>query len=347
MKSLDAIDREIITLISERVRAYGDRIRNEGSGIPSPFVEREAAIQVIDSMKDLPLGRDVLITIFNEIIFNAYQSVKPVRVAYLGPPGTFSNLAQLDIFGSAVEQAPMKTIYDVFHEVEVGNAAYGVVPVENSTEGTVTFTMDELMETDLKIVAERYIRITFSLLSRQQGKDGVRRVYTHPQPWGQCKEWLRVNLPDVEIHQVDSTSRAAELAAGDPESAAISSRIAGELYQLNTLATRIEDSRLNITRFYAVGREENPPTGHDKTSIVCTVRDRPAALLELLRPLSEGGINMTKIESRPDKKRTWEYNFFIDFLGHRDDPAVMKVIDEIRNRTVFLKILGSYPVSDR
>ena len=203
---------------------------------------------------------------------------------------------------------------------------YGVVPVENSTEGGVTFTLDELIETELAIIEERYVRISYSLMSLEDDIHAVQRVYTHPQSVGQCKGWLRKYLPAAEIIHVDSTSYAAELASRERDAAAISSSVAADLYGLNILVDRIEDSRMNYTRFFVLGRKVNRPTGDDKTSIACAVKDKPGALLHLLAPLSDGGINMTKIESRPDKKKIWAYNFFIDFHGHREDEKVKKAL---------------------
>jgi len=228
--------------------------------------------------------------------------------------------------------------------VESGSADYGVVPVENSTEGAVTFTMDELIETSVNVIGEKFIRISYYLISGNGSMGGIKKLFSHPQPLGQCKDWLRKNLPDAEVIQVDSTSRAAQLASEEPASAAIASFAASEKYKLNILAEHIEDLRENYTRFFALGRGFNMPTGKDKTSIVCAIKDKPGALLDIIIPLKNAGINMTKIESRPNKKKMWEYNFFIDFHGHKNDKVVQDTLEIMKNETYFLKILGSYPV---
>ena len=216
----------------------------------------------------------------------------------------------------------------MFQQVEAGAARYGVVPIENSTEGSVTYTLDELVETSLVIIV-RAVRQD-NLQPAVAGPGACRpseRSTTHPQTLGQCKGWIRTNLPNAEVISVDSTSRAAEIASREEGTAAIASGLAAEIYGLNTLATMIEDSRQNYTRFFLLGKKAGRPTGNDKTSIVCAVKDRPGALLALLKPFSDAGINMTKIESRPDKKKMWEYNFFIDFIGHADEAAVRKALE--------------------
>ncbi len=343
-RDIREIDSEIIRLFEERIDAYISTRRSGQEETPSLLEEKKALQDFIESLeKERDLKR-ILMNAYREILSGSYSLVLPVRVAFLGPEGTFTHMAMNEIFGDSVDKLPVKTITDIFREVESGNAHYGVVPVENSTEGGVTFTLDELIETDLCIVAEKNIKISYSLFSREKHLKDIHRVYSHPQPLGQCKEWLRKNLPNAEIVPVDSTSRAAEISSGEKKSAAISSVAAGEIFGLNSLAERIEDLRQNYTRFFAIGREESSPTGNDKTSIVCAITDQPGALLDLLKPLSSHRINMTKIESRPNKKRMWEYNFFIDFTGHKNDRIVVDALQDMKSKTVFLKILGSYPV---
>ncbi|MCP4133937.1 MAG: prephenate dehydratase [bacterium] len=338
------IDRQLIELISERVRLYTDEFKDKlNEDNLFLLADKEKILEHVRLYNTGSTPDGLIAKIYNEIIFTSINAVLPIKVAFLGPKGTFTNSALVEIFGETVEQVPTKTIPDVFSEVEAGNASYGVVPVENSTEGAVTYTLDELVETDLNIVAEKSVRISFALLSKSRDMEKIVRIYSHPQPVGQCKGWIRNNFKDIEIIHVDSTSLAAEIAAGEEGAAAIASEAVAELYGLNILANRIEDLRQNYTRFFAIGRNKNSPTGKDKTSIVCAIKDKPAALLDLLKPFSEGGINMTKIESRPDKKKKWEYVFFIDFLGHRDDREVKDALAEMKNETVFVKILGSYP----
>jgi chorismate mutase / prephenate dehydratase len=343
-RDIREIDSEIIRLFEERLEAYIN-IRRSGKDETSSLLEEKKALQsYIESLEKESDLKRILINAYREILSGSYSLVLPVTIAFLGPEGTFTHMAMNEIFGDSVDKLPVKTISDIFREVESGNAHYGVVPVENSTEGGVTFTLDELIETDLSIVAEKNIKISYSLLSLENSFKDIRRVYSHPQTLGQCKEWLRKNLPDVEIVPVDSTSRAAEISSGEKKSAAISSVVAGEIFGLNSLAERIEDLRQNYTRFFALGREESSPTGEDKTSIVCAIMDKPGALLDLLKPLSSHGINMTKIESRPNKKKMWEYNFFIDFMGHKNDRIVFDALQDMKSKTAFLKILGSYPI---
>ncbi len=338
------IDKRIVKLLSERIEIYKNILKEKN---------RKGRISIIDLLNEIDVFLDqygeeesgrIIKKIYNEIINSSFSQVKPLKAAYLGPEGTFTNIALNEIFGSSVEKIPKRTIREVFYEVEEGNADYGVVPVENSTEGPVTFTLDEMIETDLNIVAEKYIRISYCLLSKGGDIGNINKVYTHPQPHGQCKSWLQKNLPGVSVVYVDSTSRAAEIAADEPNAAAIASRAAGEIYSLEIAADRIEDLRQNYTRFYAMGKTENMPCGKDKTSIVCAIKDKPGALLSLLMPFSELGINMTKIESRPNKKKMWQYNFFIDFLGHKDDSVVVEALNKMMKETVFLKVLGSYRI---
>jgi chorismate mutase/prephenate dehydratase len=305
--------------------------------------------QLIDGLADEnngPLKNTFLESLINELLSEARAAAQPVGVAYLGPEGTFSNIAMNSFFGTSVKGHPVKTIPDVFRSVEKSEVEYGVVPIENSTEGSVTYTLDELMDTSLHIIAEKSVRITFSLLSLSGDISRVKKVYTHPQPAGQARIWLRNNLPSAEIVYVDSTTKAAELAAADDSSAAISSDIAAGIYGLAAAARSIEDLRQNFTRFCVLGRSTSPRTGNDKTSIACSVKDKPGALIRLLTPMSELAINMTRIESRPDKKTAWQYNFFIDITGHRDDPGVREALDRMLDETIFIKILGSYPAGN-
>ncbi len=338
------IDKEIIRLLEERLDNYLNKWKSGKEEVSSLLEDKKTVQTLIESEGKGQKLKKILKNAYREILSGSYSMMLPVRVAFLGPEGTFTNMAMNEIFGDSVEKLPVRTISDVFREAESGNAHYGVVPVENSTEGGVTFTLDELIETDLSIVAEKYIKISYSLFSRENDIKKISKIYSHPQPLGQCKEWLRKHLPDAEIVPVDSTSRAAEISSHEKKSAAISSVAAGELFGLNSLAERIEDLRQNYTRFFALGKEESRSTGNDKTSIVCAILDKPGALLGLLEPLSSHGINMTKIESRPNKKKMWEYNFFIDFMGHKNDRIVVEALRDMKGKTAFLKILGSYPV---
>lgn len=346
-RDIAGIDREIIRLLSERTELYVRKLK-EDSAAQDLFSagERSRLSELIAGSNGGPLSNRALEKIFTEVLAESMSLASPFVIAFMGPEGSFSGVAVREFFGESIQPVPQKTIQDVFQQVESGKARYGVVPIENSTEGSVTFTLDELAETRLSILSERYIRITYSLLSKGSDMDAVRKIYAHPQTIGQCKGWIRAHLPDAEVVSVESTSRAAELAAGEEGSAAIASDLAGGIYRLNTLASMIEDLRNNYTRFFLVGSTVNRATGNDKTSIMCTVKDKPGALLEILKPFSGLGINMTKIESRPDKKKMWEYNFFIDILGHMNDRKVTRALKRIKKETLFLKILGSYPLGN-
>ena len=263
-------------------------------------------------------------------------------VAFLGPEASFSSIAATKIFGDSVFRHPQRNIHDVFLSVEEGRSDFGVVPIENSTEGSVAQTLDELFVTSLNIIEEKQIRISLSLLSKNDDICKIKKIYSHPQSIGQCREWLKANLPEVETITVVSTTVAAEYAAAESDSAAVASDKAAGVYELKVVAESIEDRKNNYTRFFVLAKSFTPPSGNDKTSIVCTVKDKPAALFNLLKPFADYGINMKKIESRPNRHKIWEYNFFIDFLGHRDDENVRVALEKMREETVFFKILGSY-----
>ncbi len=345
--SLEDMDRRILDLISKRSERYVEEVlRKRKPGEVFSPEDMKALSDLISRENPGPLPDRALETIFREMLVFSVETAEPFRVAFLGPEGTFSHLALLEFFNDGVERVPVKTISEIFREVENRGAEYGVVPVENSAEGAVTYTLDELKETDLSIVSEKYLRISYSLLSNCGSITDVKRVYSHPQSLGQCKGWLRANLPGAEIISLSSTSQAAALAAEEEGSGAIASELAASIFGLSVLAGRIEDSRQNYTRFFVIGRRENRPTGNDKTSIICAVRDKPGALIRLLSPFSEAGINMTKIESRPDKKKIWAYDFFIDFTGHRNDELIVNTLEKIREEAIFLKILGSYPAGN-
>lgn len=344
-EKIEKLDRQILKLIEERSALYLEELRSL-----SEDELRISAANPIDLEKTVhdayrgPIPSENIIKLLKELHAQTILLRRPLNVAYLGPAGTFTHIALLEIFSDAVNTIPQKTVPDVFDEVERGAADFGVVPVENSSEGAVTYTLDELLDSDLMIVSEKFLRITHSLVSLCDDLKRIKKLYSHPQPLGQCKTWLRNYLPNVEIIQVNSTSKAAETASWDKFSAAIASEVAAEIYKLGVLAKGIEDSRNNFTRFLVIGKKDNPATGNDKTSIVCSVKDRPGALYEMLKPFHEAGINMTKIESRPDKKKMWAYNFFIDFIGHREDAVVRNALEKMKESTIFLKILGSYPI---
>ena len=291
-----------------------------------------------------PLSGEALQAVYREIMSGCLALEKPLRISYMGPPASFSNIAALKKFGSSVRYLPVNTINDVFAEVEHGRADYGVVPIENSIEGAINYTLDMFMESDLKICSEISIEISHNLLAKC-GMDRIKRVYSNPSVVGQCRMWLEANLPQVEIIEVTSTTKAAGMAVKEKGAAAIGSSLAAECYGLNMLARSIEDNPHNMTRFLVIGKVEGRPTGKDKTSIMFAVKDKVGALHDMLVPFKKNKINLTKIESRPSKKRAWEYRFFVDMMGHHNDKNVIKAIDQLREVCTSLKVLGSYPLA--
>jgi chorismate mutase/prephenate dehydratase len=342
---INDLDNQILNLLNQRAEAalqIGDLKRRQEA--PSYVPEREAAI--VRRLTDLnrgPMPGGAVRAIWREILSSCRVLEGPLAVAYLGPQATFTHQAARERFGTAVEFKPTRAIGDVFDEVERGRVAFGVVPVENSTEGAVNVTLDRLVDSDALICGEAYLEIAQQLLSRATSLAEVKRVLSHPQGLAQCRGWLAQHLPDVPTEETSSTAAAVEMAAADPTLAGIASALAGELYGVPILRERIEDNRHNATRFLVIGRQPSGPSGHDKTSILFAMRNEPGALYRILEPIVKNGINLTKIESRPAKSRAWEYVIFVDLEGHQDTPGVASALREIRERTIYLKILGSYP----
>jgi chorismate mutase/prephenate dehydratase len=270
---------------------------------------------------------------------------KELAVAFLGPLGTYSEEAANKQFGGLSAPLQCATIDEVFRVVETGHADYGVVPVENSTEGAIGRTLDLLLQTDLQVCGEIDLPVHHNLLSKAADKSAVRLVYSHAQSLAQCHEWLNTNLPGVERQAVASNSEAARLVAENPTAAAIASRRAGELFGLNLLAENIEDDPRNTTRFLIVANHDVAPSGKDRTSLAMSTRNVPGAIADLLVPLAANGISMSKLESRPSHIGMWEYVFFVDIEGHRSDPQVATALEMLRDKAAFLKVLGSYPVA--
>jgi chorismate mutase/prephenate dehydratase len=266
-----------------------------------------------------------------------------LTVAFFGPPATFSHMACIQHFGSSIRMLPENTIQDVFEAVERGKADYGVVPIENSTEGPVSLTLDMFIKSEAKICAEIMTKISHDLLSLRGNAEEVQKIYSHPQALSQCREWLRKNFPHVQLEEAGSTAKAAQLAAEDPKAAAIASSLAAHLYGLKVVASQIEDHLNNSTRFLVLGRRKVERTGRDKTSVLFVVSHAPGTLFRVLQVFYERGINLTKIESRPNKGKPWEYIFFIDFEGHAADPHVAQALHEVKGHVLFVRLLGSYP----
>jgi chorismate mutase/prephenate dehydratase len=341
---IDAIDARLVRLLNERTRLVleiGKLKHAGGDEIYAPDRE-DAVLRRVAEQNKGPLTTDSLKAIYREIMSSALALEKPLRIAYLGPEATYTHMAAVKKFGSSLRYEPLPSIADVFTEVAKGRADYGVVPIENSTEGAVTHTYDMFVDSELKVCAQILLPIRHNLMAacpRQQ----IKKLYSNPQVFAQCRQWLQLNMPHAELIEVSSTTRAAEIARHEPNAAAIASSLAAELYGLTILDENIQDSSENVTRFLVIGRKYPGPTGNDKTSLMFSVQDRVGALHDSIASFKRHKINMTKIESRPSKKKAWEYYFFVDILGHCEDPPVKKALAELARHTMFVKILGSYP----
>jgi chorismate mutase/prephenate dehydratase len=341
---IDALDASILQLINQRA-AHAQAIgRLKNGSVYRP--EREAQVlRRIQALNPGPLADEVAARLFREIMSACLALEKPLAVAFLGPLGTFSQSAAIKQFGHAAAMHPSASIDDVFRDVAAGSADYGVVPVENSTEGAINRTLDLLQGTPLKVCGEVDLRIHHHLLRKVAGTAGVKVLYSHSQSLAQCHEWLNRVLPDVPRVSVASNAEAARLAAADDAALAIAGEIAAEIYGLTRLHDNIEDEPDNTTRFLVISQHDAPPSGRDKTSLLMSAHNRPGAVVELLQPLAQHGVSMTKFESRPARSGLWEYVFFVDLEGHRDDAPVAAALAALHDKAAFLKILGSYPVS--
>jgi chorismate mutase/prephenate dehydratase len=342
---IDALDDEVLRLLSQRAQ-YAHRIGEIKHGnVYRP--EREAQVlRRIAETNPGPLPEGSVRTIFREIMSACLALEQPLKIAYFGPAGTFTESAAKKHFGSAPAFTPFITIDDVFRSVESGNADYGVVPVENSTEGAVGRTLDLLLTSPLMICGEASLRIHQNLMSKSATAERLQKLYSHAQSLAQCHEWLNRNLPNVPRVPVASNAEAARMAAQDPESCAIAGEAAAKLYELNILAGNIEDDPNNTTRFLVLAKHDSGPSGQDKTSFVCSAQNKPGAVHDLLTPLKDHGVSMSKFESRPARgfgESRWAYVFFIDVDGHRQDPVIVRALEDLRGQVGFLKELGSYP----
>jgi chorismate mutase/prephenate dehydratase len=342
---INNLDNQILNLLNQRAEAalrIGDLKRRQALPAYAPEREAEILARLAEAGRG-PLPPEARRAIWREILSACRALERSLRVSYLGPRATFTHQAALQQFGAAVEYVAARSIADVFDDVEHGRVDYGVVPVENTTEGAVNVTLDRLIESDAVICGEVILAIAQHLLSRAEDLGDVKLVVSHPQGLAQCRQWLAAHLPDVPTQDTTSTAAAAEMAAADVTVAAIASDLAARLYGVPVLQARIEDLADNATRFLVIGRQAAGPTGRDKTSVVFAMRDEPGVLFRILEPCARLGINLSKIESRPAKRRPWRHVSFVDLEGHRDTPAVASALDEIGKRTLFFKVLGSYP----
>ena len=344
---INNIDNQILNLLNQRAEAalqIGDLKRRQEA--PSYVPEREAeVVSRLTTAGGGPLPAEAIAAVWREILSACRALEAPLTVAYLAPPGTFTHQAARERFGDAAVYHASRTIAETFDDVERGRAQLGVVPVENSTDGAVNVTHDRLVDTDVQICGELTLEISQHLLSRAADLADVKRVLSHPQGLGQCRAWLAEHLPEVPQEETASTAGAVELAVTDPGIAAIASDLAGRLYGVPILRRCIEDNRHNATRFLVLGRRASAPSGRDKTSILFAMPNQPGALYRILEPFARSGLNLTKIESRPAKRMPWEFVMFVDFEGHRETPVVAAALSEAAERTVYLKVLGSYPAA--
>jgi chorismate mutase/prephenate dehydratase len=345
---IDAIDEELVKLLSRRVELAQEVGLLKGKDNRPYFTpERERQIyEKLELTNPGPLQSRQLVAIFREIISAARAAEKPLNCAFWGPPGTYTHLAALNTFGSSAEFNPQDSIQDVFQAVEHGNADYGVVPVENSVAGVVPETLDMFPQTNVKICAEIYVPIDHHLVSTAPTVAGIKRVYAFTQPAQQCKRWLRANLPNVEIVETAPTSKAAQRALEDPEGAAICNRLAAEIVGIPILVEHVGDNPSNRTRFIIIGYNEPAKTGRDKTSFMFNVRNKPGTLVAALKAFEENGVNLMMIESRPAQRATFEYIFYCDCNGHRNDAHLQSGIEALRKVAMEVVILGSYPYRD-
>ena len=346
---IDSIDRQIQALIAERARFALQVGKAKGplkAAIDYYRPEREAQVlrMVVDRNQG-PLADEVLVRLFREIMSACLAQQEPLKIGYLGPEGTFSQQAVHKHFGHSAHGLPLASIEEVFQEVAAGNADFGVVPVENSGQGTIQITLDMFLTSPLKICGEVELRVHQHMLSRSGRLEDIERVYSHPMSLAQCKSWLRQNLPKAEKIAVSSNAEAARRARGSDEAGAIAGIAAGHVYGLKVVAGPIEDRPDNTTRFLVIGRELLPPCGHDRTSLLVFLRDRPGALFDVLSPFARHGVSMDRIESRPAHTGRWQYAFFIDVLGHVQDSALAAALSELDQAAVQVKVLGSYPVA--
>ena len=346
-KAIDKLDARIVRLLNERtehVLAIGEMKIKAGEEIYAPHRER-AVLQRVSRLNAGPMTADQLRAIYREIMSSALALEKTLTIAYLGPEATFTHQAAIRRFGSSLRYASQKTIADVFTEVSKNRADYGVVPVENTTEGVVTHTLDMFVDSDLKIVAQIILPVQQCLLSKWR-RPQIRKLFAHPQSLAQCRGWIQNHLPRVEIIETSSNARSAEFAAKEKFTAAIAGALAAEKYNVPIIEQDIQDNAANATRFLVLGRQCSPPTGDDRTSLMVSITDKVGALYSALAAFRRYRINMTKIESRPSKRKAWEYFFFIDCDGHTEDRKVARAIAELGEHCNFVKVLGSYPNSD-
>ena len=347
-KDIDRIDSEILRLLNERANAaieIGKIKKEEKMAAHVPQRERQV-YERLEKENQGPFPNEAIRVVFREIMSASLSLEQPLKVAYLGPKATFTYLACMKQFGVFANYIPVNSIKEVFTEVERGLADYGVVPIENSTEGVVNHTLDMFVDSNLKITSEILQEVSHHLLSLTGNLADIKCVYSHPQPIAQCSGWIEKNLANIPVVEVSSTARAAEMCTEDPSAAAIASELAAQLYGLKIIRSHIEDYSSNFTRFLVIAKNHVERSGKDKTSVMFSIKDKVGALYSCLKTFTDCGINLTKIESRPSRKKMWEYIFFVDIEGHIEDEKIKNALDKLEQQCTFLKVLGSYPVGE-
>ena len=346
-EKIDAIDAQLLQLINQRASCALEVAKTKlAQGETGTFYRPDRESLVLRRIQDLnqgPLSNDTVIRFFRELMSACLALEKPLDVAFLGPEGTFTQQAAIKQFGHAVKTIPVTTINDIFNAVESGYCQFGVVPVENSTEGVITHTLDRLLNSSLNICGEVEIRVHQNLMGLSENFADITEVFSHSQSLAQCRQWLTKHLPHAKQTAVSSNAEAARLAANNPHIAAIASITAAEAYQLTVLEKNIEDEANNTTRFIIIGEQASAPTGKDKTTLVVSTANQSGALYQTLEPFATAGVDMLNIESRPSRQGLWDYVFFIDIEGHREDAKVAAALASLKNKVTMLKLLGSYP----
>ncbi|MGD0539298.1 MAG: prephenate dehydratase [Verrucomicrobiota bacterium] len=346
-QAIDKLDWQIVKLLNERMQhviEIGRLKKASGQEIYAPHRE-QAVLKRVSRLNKGPLADEAVRAIFREVMSGALAAEKPMSIAYLGPEATYTHQAALERFGASLNYTALKTIDEVFTHVARRRADFGVVPIENSTEGVVTHTLDMFIDSGLQIVAQIVLPIQHCLVSRAR-RDRIRRLYVHPQTLAQCRGWIQKHFANAEIIETSSNARSAELAAKERNSGAIAGLLAAEKYGLPVLEHDVQDNAGNATRFLVLGRTCSPPTGRDRTSLMFCIADKVGALHSALAPFRRYQINMTKIESRPSKRKAWEYFFFVDCDGHLSDRKVARALAQLGEHCDFVKVLGSYPRTD-
>ena len=343
-KKVDALDKQLVRLLNSRTQVamqIGKLKNKSGEEIYAPAREK-AVMDKVAAVNAGPLPDEALQAIYREIMSASLVLEHPFKIAYLGPQATFTHEAARSRFGTSVDYVSCETITDVFALVQKRGALYGVVPIENSTEGAVTHTLDQFADTVLKICTEIYLPISLHLMAKVDRKQ-IKRIYSKSEVFGQCRRWLHGHMPGVDTIAVSSTARAAEMAARENDSGALAGTLAAELYALRVLSRDVQDLSGNVTRFLVIGKQYGKPTGDDKTSLFFAVRDKVGALHDALSTLKKYNVNMTKIESRPSRSKAWEYYFFVDVEGHAADSHLQQALGDMTEHCILLNVLGSYP----